>query len=360
MKNSRDLCMYFIVLLFVLVPSAFGQSKQELASTKCQEAIRLMDSGKVDESIVLLNEAIKLDPKETIYPYELAFAYCLKEDYKTAVKILEKLRKSKEPSELVYQLLGNSYDMLGKPEKALETYADGLEKYPNSGCLNMESGTVYWIHEQYDKAVSYYEKGIEVDPEFPSNYYRVATAYCHSDAEVWGMIYGEIFMNLERNTQRTSEMSRLLYNTYKSEITFPNDSVVNISFCKNMSMTLEDLEELKIPFGMVYETIMSLAVGAEKNIDINSLDRIRTRFVENYYREKYNEKYPNVLFDYQNKLKAAGHMEAYNHWLLKNGDEDAFSKWLVDNASKWGAFAKWMDDNPLLIDEEHKFSSSQY
>ncbi len=30
----------------------------------------------------------------------------------------------------IYRLIGNSYDMMGEKEKAIETYKEGLEKYP--------------------------------------------------------------------------------------------------------------------------------------------------------------------------------------------------------------------------------------
>ncbi len=334
-----------IVLSLVMVQLAFGQSDAEIARAKCEEAIQLMDNGKVDESIVLLKEAQKLDSKSMTYPYEMAFAHYLKEDYKESVQILEKLLKHPDVTEIVYQLLGNSYDMLGKPDKALKTYDAGLKKFPTSGALYLEKGNVYWLQKEYDQALPFYEKGIEVAPTFPSNYYRAAIIYCNSDEEVWGMVYGETFINLERNTQRTADISALLYETYKDGIIFANDTTVAVSFCRNTVITLDELQALKIPFGSAYESTLLLSVADEKSIDLNSLDRIRTRFLEEYYHLKYNEQYPFALFDYQNKLKTAGHLEAYNHWILMAGDEEAFAKWMADNARKWDDFVKWFNEN---------------
>ena len=57
--------------------------------------------------------------------------------------------------------------------------------------------------KEYSIALNYYEKGIEIDPKFPSNYYRAALLYDYSDHEIWGLIYGELFMDLEPNTKRT-------------------------------------------------------------------------------------------------------------------------------------------------------------
>lgn len=54
------------------------------------KAIELMDNGKIEASIELLEEAQKLDPDRFDYPYELAYAHYLKKDYKGAIKILER------------------------------------------------------------------------------------------------------------------------------------------------------------------------------------------------------------------------------------------------------------------------------
>jgi hypothetical protein len=66
------------------------------------------------------------------------------------------------------------------------------------------------------------------------------------------------------------------------------------------------------------------------------------------------------LFNYQKKVKDAGHIEAYNHWILMKGNEDGFEKWHSENEEKWDNFVKWFTDNGLKIDEKNKFFREQY
>jgi tetratricopeptide (TPR) repeat protein len=243
-------------------------------------------------------------------------------------------------------------------------YDEGLKLFPNSGMIYLEKGNVHWGKQDYIKALSFYEKGIEVDPTFPSNYYRAARIYCNSSEEVWGMIYGELFMNLERNSERTSEISKLLYDTYKREIKFLSDTSFSMSFSKNATIDVSDLKDpnkLKLPYGIgVYEPNLMISILPAKSIDINSLDQIRSSFIDNYYSSGYDKKYSNVLFSYQKTVKDAGHIEAYNHWILMKGDEEAFEKWRVTNENKWNTFVKWFSDNGLEISSTHKFYSGQY
>jgi tetratricopeptide (TPR) repeat protein len=353
------------LFLFIITGQiTLGQTNQEKAHEKGEKAVQLEDEGKFDEAIKLLEDAQKLDPNEIGYPYEIGYSYYSKKDYKKAAKYLEKILNDPKTDEHVFQLLGNCYDLMGKTEKALETYDAGLKKLPRSGRLFLEKGNVYFIQKDYNKAISFYEQGIKSDPQFPSNYYRATQIYCSSTEEVWGMIYGEIFMNLERNSERTSEISKLLYNTYKSEIKFINDTSFSVSFSKNSSMNIEDSQnpsKNKLPFGIgIYEPTLILSMINEKGIDINSLDRIRNKFVVEYFKNENNTKYPNILFDYQNQILKAGHLEAYNHWILMKGDEDGFNKWYIENTVKWENFINWFTDNGLKIDNSNKFFSGQY
>lgn len=354
-----------LCLLLLSTQTGYAQSAQETARKKAVEAIRLEDEeGKFDEAIKLLAEATQLDPENISYSYELAYAYTGKKEYQQAEAILKPLLSHKDAQATFFQHLGNVYDYLGQPDKAMETYKNGLKRFPESGNLYLEMGNVKLNQKKYAEALPYYEKGIEVDPAFPSNYYWAAKIYCSSTEEVWGMIYGELFMNLERNSERTAEISKLLFDTYKSEIQFPGENQVTVSFSKiNVINTdnVKDKKDIKLPFGMgCYEMVLLLAVAGEKQIDISSLNRIRNSFVTNYYKTGFPEKYPNLLFDYQKKIKDAGYMEAYNHWIVMKGDEDGFDLWQKGNRPQWDAFIKWFRENPLKTNPNNHFYRNQY
>lgn len=354
----------FVLLLTLCVSALFSQDKKEQATEKRDKAVELMDAGKADEAITLLEEAKKLDPDDCTYDYEMGFAYIVKEDYKSAIKVLKKVVKCDDTFDIYYQLLGNAYDYDGQPKKAQETYDAGLKLFPNSGKLYLEKGNVFWNQNEYNDALPYYEKGIELDPSFSSNYYRASLLLFSSTEIVWAMIYGEIFVNLERNTKRTSDISKLLFDNYKSQIEFTSDTSMSVSFSKNVTITLEDLMDtanFKLPFGIgAYEPTISVSLVNEKEITLESLNRIRKNFVTVYFDNGNNDKYPNALFDYQKKILDAGHMEAYNYWLLMDGDEEAFKAWKEDNNDKWVDFVDWFDTNKLELSETNKFYRMQY
>ncbi|MDR0811993.1 MAG: tetratricopeptide repeat protein [Paludibacter sp.] len=343
------------LLLFVAIAQiAFGQNSND----KLDKAIELMDNGQVDESIAILEDARKLEPKNFYYSYELAYAYYLKMDYNAVIKVLKKVKNHKDVSDRFFQLLGNSYDNINKTDKAIKIYENGLKKFPKSGNLYLELGIIQINKKNDNAALAYFEKGIEVAPTAASNYYWAAKIFLNSTEEVWGMIYGEIFMNLERNSKRTEEISKLLFDTYKSEIKFTSENSFSVSFSKNANFNLNNF---KLPFGVgVYEPTLMMSMLKIKTIDINTLDTIRTNFIDTYFDNGKDKNYPNVLFSYQKQVKDAGHIESYNHWILMKGDEDMFGIWFDSNKEKWDAFVEWFQKNPIKINDSNKFYRGQY
>lgn len=118
-----------LLILISVGQIAYGQTDKEKALSKGEKAVELMDNGKIDEGIKLLEEAQKLDPHRFDYPYELAYAYYSKENFTEAIKILEKNINHKDVTEKLFQMLGNSYDVLGETEKAFESYDSGLKNF---------------------------------------------------------------------------------------------------------------------------------------------------------------------------------------------------------------------------------------
>ena len=54
--------------------TVYAQSDSIIAVQKGEEALQLMENNQIDEALDLLKEAKKLDKKNIIYPYEIAYA----------------------------------------------------------------------------------------------------------------------------------------------------------------------------------------------------------------------------------------------------------------------------------------------
>lgn len=277
MKYSTSALMSILFLLFGSI--LFGQKNSDKAKELGLEAIQLIDAGKFDESIVLLEKAKKLDPKSMMYPYEIALAHYFKEDYALAIEILTSLTHHKKVENVVYQLLGNAYDMIGKPEIALATYKEGMLKFPESGVFYMESGVVKFKQADYDEALRLYEEGIKVEPNYSSNYYRLSNLFSMTDEKIWTLLYGEYLILLEPSTQRTQETSQLLYDTYQKIYVAKTDSSGEFNLTKKgINLVVDNKVDVShsqkpiLPFELTFATAFTFsALHFQDKINIASI-----------------------------------------------------------------------------------------
>lgn len=354
----------FVLLLVLYAGELYSQpsTNPQKAREITLEAIEKTDAGEYEAALELLEEAEKLDPGKSLYPYEKAYVYYVQKEYDKAIRILEKLTKYKDTSDLVFQLLGNSYDLNGQSKKALSTYEKGLKHFPNSGKLYLELGILSLAKEAYHEAIDYWEQGVEVEPSFPSNYYWLSKIFSYTDERIWSVLYGEVFMNLERNTQRTEEMSEILMKIYREAIYVNSDTSVSADFTRVFAVP--DGQEFEPPFAMAYSTaiMVSLPVkqlAQEEKLSIASLLNIRKNFLDLWYTQGYNKNYPNLLFDYQKTMKENLFLEAYTYWIFMRGDQEEFSAWYQENESLLDEFIKWFTDNPLKVDKKNYFSRTR-
>lgn len=208
-------------------------------------------------------------------------------------------------------------------------------------------------------ALAQFEKGIELYPAYPGNYYHAAKLYLKSDREVYGILYGELFMNLEPNSKRTTEISKLLHDTYKSQIELGDH--IHINMTDEKPIATDEPVDIMQPFGAtVFEPIMAVSTSPEPKINIHAMDRIRRTYVTLFFNGKISQKYPNALHEYQRVIDKAGHMEAYNYWLLRSGDRKGFNAWKAASKDKWDSFMAWFPNNRIQLNQSNKFYRLQY
>ncbi len=341
----------FILLIFLLSLNIYSQTDKEKALQYGKEGIKLVDNGKLDEGIKLFEKAGKLDPENIVYPYEIAYAYCLKKDYSKTIEICESLKNRSDVLDEVYRLLGNCYDFTGNQSKAIETYREGISKFPASGKLYHEEGICYSGMKEYENAINSFQKGIEAEPNYSSNYYDLSKLYYFSEEELWALVYAETFINLERNSKRTTEISKLLYDTYKKGIIIKSEKEAYISFSKSPNLTADKL----LLFETNYEAGFSLAMitADDKSLSLKSLSKMRQAFLKIWFEKGFNEKYRIGLFDYIKDIYDKGFGDAYDYYILGYGDEDFVTEWASKNKDQYSKFEKYYISNKLKLTNDN-------
>src|SRR5258705_592175 len=142
MVSRMKVLSWFTISALFLALTLHAQQRKTPTDTHVKEAaqraMKFFDEKKYDSAIVNFREAIRLDPSNSDYEYEIALAFALKQDVDSSISILERIKTSSKSTDRYYQLLGNLYAQRDDSMHARLSYRDGLKTFPSSGKLHMK------------------------------------------------------------------------------------------------------------------------------------------------------------------------------------------------------------------------------
>ena len=314
-------------------------------------AVALMDNGAVGTAISVLNGVLEKEPDNMVARYELGYAHYINDNMPRAIEELSKIVDKWSYNEQVYCMLGNSYDMNGQPDKAEEVYKKGLGKFPKSASLLNELSVIALKADDYNKSLDYCLQGIKANPTYSPCYFRAASLFLQSVYPAWGMVYGEMYMAMERkNGDRIKEISRLMMDACKRCIKIEGNSAkvkfANDTIKLSENFTPEQLEAALYSFDLSgYELGMASAVGISKikTVDEESMCTVRKAFVDKLIADSVFTEDPNPYVKHLLAVRASGYENAYNHFVTMGCDAAALSKWANSHPFEWNRFADWLN-----------------
>ncbi|RBL93869.1 hypothetical protein DF182_15370 [Chitinophaga flava] len=352
MRSSLLKTVFVAGVLFSQVTMA--QDARELYNT----ATNFMRNGDYSNAVLVLNQALQLEPDNFEFRKQLGFTFYLKGDLNKAKSVIEPLLSKKEADVQVFQIAGNIYKGREEWKTVQKMYDKALRKFPNSGELYNDNGSLQMGFKMYDAALRSWLKGIEQDPGFPGNYYNATKTYYYSNTPLWSIIYGEIFMNMESFTTRTAEVRNIVLESYKRLFNDPSllDSMVpEEEGKKGRKGRSED------SFIQAYKQCLGKQLSViTGGVDPDALIMARTRFLLDWYSNQ-SGRYPYSLFDFQQKMLQQGMFESYNHWLFgPAANQAAYKAWIALHKQDYDDFLKYQRNHPLKPRPEEYYNDGKF
>lgn len=312
---------YIASILFIVsvcfASASFAQDSNEFYS----KAKKFINKGKMDSANYYLGKALELSPNNLEMLEDLLYVQYLDRDFVKAVTLGKNLAERPDASVKTFQLVGMTYKEIAEFKEARKVYDKALLKFPSSGLLYNEYGDLFSQMSKPEEAIKMWEKGIEVDPGFNSNYYFATKYYYDNKNPVWAMLYGETFVNIESLSDRTREIKELLSILYSQAAEPGFLKAKNNAFAQAIAGTITR----ELPKG---------------SVNVQSLTLMRMNFINNW--KENSSKYPFRLFEYHDQLIKEGLFDAYNQWLFASFDYDGYEKWKAANKDKQAAYEKFV------------------
>jgi tetratricopeptide (TPR) repeat protein len=357
----------FFAVFFAVVVSLIAADEIVAQNTRVDnlldDAREQVNNLAYEEAIKNYKKALKIEPENVVGQFEMAMAYYRLEKYSEAIKFADALKVAGKADVDCYRLLGNAYDLHGSYDKGIIVLKEGVEAFPEAGELYLDLGIIEMIRKEPEAATLHWEAGIEADPSYPDNYYWAAKMYANSNEKVWALLYGEVFMNMERGTERFDDMSNTLYDLYLGLMGDPTN-IADGDFKFDRGETANGFEGANVRlFDVLHKNnLMSFERGNTIEGTQNkllALSHARKSFLEMWL-QGFTLAYPNLLYKYHRTMNDLGFFEAYNFWLFSKASPEEFLYWVQRNGTTYEAFIDWFLEKPLKVDVEDYFVRSQF
>lgn len=320
--------LLFIAFVSFLFAAHAQQDTKELHATGRD----LMRQGEYGSAALVLVKALAQSPEDLQVAKDLALTYYFDKSNEKALQVVKPLLERSDADDQTFQIAGNIFRALDQFKDGEAMYKKAIKRFPKSGALYNEYGELLSSLQTTSTknstpattSISQWEKGIEMDPAYPGNYYNASKYYYFTPDRIWSIIYAETFVNLEPLSNRTAEIKSVLLDSYKK--LFSDAETLNNYQSKN-----------KFENAFI-QTMINLVPLAENGINPESLTMIRTRFVLDWF-DKYAAQFPYRLFQHHQQLIREGIFTAYNHWIFGAAQNlTAYQNWTMENVTEYNNF----------------------
>lgn len=321
--------------LFLIIMSLLGLH----ATAQQAEYKKLIMQGEYSAATTQLEKALAAAPNDLGLLKDKLFLQFLQRDFAAAIELGKKLSERTDADFQVFQQLGLTYAAIADYKEAEKLYIKGIQRFPTSGVLYADYGAMLQAAGKKAEAIVQWEKGIATDPNYPGNYFYAVKHYALADDWFPVMLYGELFLNLESFSQRTTEIKNLLYESCKRIFSLPD--MLQAIPAKRKPSAFE-----KAVLGNFSKFAPMIREGVTPEI----LTAIRTRFLLAWMQSDLVKQFPYELFQHLNQLLREGHFDAYHQWLFGMvASPSAYQLWLNSHETEVEKFKKYQRSNLFKI-----------
>jgi tetratricopeptide (TPR) repeat protein len=229
-----------------------------------------------------------------------------------------------------YDLLGNIYDKTQQPEKAIESYKEGIKLDPNYQTLHFNLGIAYFRAKRYAEAELSAIEAIKLDPRHANSQRLYGLVTFHQNKRVNALLAFCSFLLLDPQNQRAEEaytnmQSILSGGVLKTEAAAKDKET--LAFNNAMSGVLAAAKTKNLSGGALLEYQLKNIFITAGQLSAKKADK---NFFDNYY----------AAFFY--KLAQSPQFSTFVKLVSLSGEKGAYLKWQQDNPQQVSALAAWI------------------
>jgi Tfp pilus assembly protein PilF len=347
MQNFKKILL-FIAFLLPISSILTAQTAKEFY----KKGIELYDNGNYEGALGQYEAALKIEPKNSTFHYEMASTYLALQKYDDAIKYAEKVIKLKDGNEnLAHVLVGTGYDLLEKPKKAIKAYEEGIKAYPNDYNLYFNLGITLQSQKEYDKAESAAMSSIKNNPLHANSHALLANVEYEKNKKIRTMLPFYGYLWVKPTGTKALAIRELLERLYLKGVKVSQKEDGNSTISITLDM-LSDKEEFSSEESAMTLTASLMSIKLDKktedSLKVNSTpegkfyNNTETLFqlLSKKDRKTTDSFWQTTYVNPFKELYESNHLEAFCYSVY--GDTEAVKKWQEKNVDKVAAYGIWL------------------
>lgn len=326
--------MKILSLLFLIIFT--NGAAASIVDEFINEGINLHDQGQYEGAINKYQEALKLEPNNSLALYELTLSYMLSNMNNACIDTAKQGIKIKSNLEVKFMVaLGSCYSQIGKIDEAITSFEEGLKINPTDSQLHLNIAVTFSNIQKDKKAIIHLKEAIKYSRKHASPYYFIAEMYRTTNYRIPALAFYMQFVLLEPNTNRSHDASKKIF--YLMNQGLNKNEGDGMDIVVNPDSPKDEGDYLK------YELALSVSAAASKPEDISYVDALTT-FIK--ICSEIEDKSISSTFTWEYAMKN----------MITLQDEDVFNTYAYILASRAGipGASAWLTEHK---DEVKKMSS---
>lgn len=190
---------------------------------------------------------------------------------------------------------------------------------------------------------------LDRNPDDVEAYARGAIAYADTDVAGMTLVWGQTYRLLDGHGRKTVEVTGAMARVLREKVTFTPPNDVELRFAPGaMPVLPASGHRYFAPFAHLYEHSMNgignaAALGLSTFEGASAVFAVQTQLVCNDGAPVLQEEFYAALCE----LAAAGHRDAYAHWVIGPAFSTAWETWAAAHAQQVDAFQRYLAAHPF-------------
>jgi tetratricopeptide (TPR) repeat protein len=345
--NLRKALLVLVCLLICVFVS--GQ-QEEAADSLVDKGVSLQDAGHSDSAIMKYSQALKLDKDNLLALAEMAYSLLSIEKYNESISFSKRAIKThpRDPVlKTVYVSYGNALDGMGKAEKAIDIYNEGIRLFPEYAGLYFNRGISQNTLHKTDEALLSFQKSVTLNPNHPGSHNAIGHVLFNTNNIPSLMAFCR-FMVLESGTNRAALNLENIQKIITAHVSKKDEGRLSVSISPEMLDPKKKNQQNDFSSAELMLAMSSALDNDSSNLNTTAVEMFIRKFslLCGYLKETEKDGY-GFYWDYYApyfiEMQDKGMVTTFSYIVFMSSKTPEVNDWLKAHKSEIDEFYKWSE-----------------